>query len=79
MKKIKFELTESDTGITFLDTQHVIAEISLNGDSLEDYLVAFKSFLIACSWTEGSISEITTREQAFLDFEEREKLLTNCE
>jgi hypothetical protein len=79
MKKIKFELTENDTGITFLDAQHVIAEISLNGESIEDYLVAFKSFLIACGFVEETVSEIITREQAFLDFEERERLLTNCE
>lgn len=79
MKKIKFELTESDIGITFLDTQHVIAEISLNGETIEDYLVAFKAFLVACSFTEELVSDIVTREQAFLDFEERERLLTNCE
>ncbi len=75
MKKIKFELIE-ENNISFLDNQHVIADISLNGDTISDYLQAFKAFLIACSFTEETISEITTKEQAFLDFQEDFKDLT---
>lgn len=76
MKKIKFELIE-ENNVTFLDNQHVIADISLNGDSIDDYLQAFKAFLVACSFTEGTVSEIITKEQAFLDSLDDFKGLTN--
>lgn len=66
MKTIKFEL-EDDDGFC---PQFCSAKISLNGDGIEDYLVAFKSFLMACSFTEETISEITTKEQAYLDSQE---------
>jgi hypothetical protein len=61
MKKIKFELNET-ADISFVESQHVELETSLNGESIEDYLLAFKAFLIACSWTEDSVKTIDTYE-----------------
>jgi len=74
MKKIKFELTEEP--LSFCDPQHFIAEISLNGEQIEDYLQAFKAFLIACSFTEETVSTIQTEEQFYLD---TQKDLTDSE
>lgn len=65
MKKIKFELIEEEN-IPY-HPQHVVAEISLGGDLLEDYLVAFKAFLIACSFTEDLVETIQTEEQFYLN------------
>ena len=57
MDTIKFELnTETD--------YRVVAEISLNGVSIDDYLIAFKAFLIACSFTEQTVEEIQMMENA---------------
>jgi len=68
MKKIKFELTEES--LSFCDPQHVIAEIFLNGETIGDYLQAFKAFLIACSFTEDLIATIQTEEQFYLNMSE---------
>lgn len=73
MKKIKFELTEDYN--VFHNSQHVILETSLSGDMLEDYVQAFKAFLIACTFTEDLVAEVTTKEQAILDWQEENK---NC-
>jgi hypothetical protein len=63
MKTIKFELEDNYE----FCPQYCSAKISLNDDTIESYLVAFKSFLMACGFTEETISEITTKEQAYLD------------
>jgi len=65
MKKIRFELFEED--IPFYDAQHVIADISLGGDSIDDYLQAFKAFLIACGFAEGLVATIQTEEEFYLN------------
>jgi len=67
MDTIKFELnTETD--------YRVVAEISLNGVSIDDYLIAFKAFLIACSFTEQTVEEIQMMENArfIIDREQQE-------
>jgi len=51
MDIIKFEL-KTDIG------QHVLMDVSLAGVSIDDYLVAFKAFLIACGFGEGLVEEI---------------------
>ena len=51
MDTIKFEL-KTDIG------QHVLMDVSLSGVSIDDYLVAFKAFLIACGFGEGLVEEI---------------------
>ena len=65
MKTIKFELDEET--LFFCYPQHVIAETSLNGETVEDYLQAFKAFLIACGFAEETVSTIKTEEQFYLD------------
>lgn len=77
MKTIKFELDEEP--VSFCNPQHVIAEISLSGDEINDYLQAFKAFLIACGFAESTVSEITTKEEAILDWQEENTHLTDCE
>ena len=67
MDTIKFELnTDTD--------YRVVAEISLNGVSIDDYLIAFKAFLIACSFTEQTVEEIQMMENArfIIDREQQE-------
>ena len=67
MDTIKFELnTETD--------YRVVAEISLNGVSIDDYLIAFKAFLIACSFTEQTVEEIQMMQNAsfIIDREQQE-------
>jgi len=67
MDTIKFELnTDTD--------YRVVAEISLNGVSIDDYLIAFKAFLIACSFTEQTVEEIQMMENArfMIDREQQE-------
>lgn len=75
MKKINFELSE-EPNLSFYDTQHVMAEISLSGELIDDYLQAFKAFLIACGFTEELVSTIQTEEQFYLN---QNKDLTNEE
>jgi hypothetical protein len=67
MKRIKFELFDDEDHKWGENYQPVIAEISLNGETLDNYLVAFKAFLIACTFTEETISTIQTEEQFYLD------------
>jgi len=51
MDTIKFEL-KTDIG------QHTVVDVSLGGVTIEDYLVAFKAFLIASGFGEGLVEEI---------------------
>lgn len=74
MKTIKFEMTDKDPASFHNPIHAYYAEISLGGDRLEDYLQAFKAFLVTCSFTEETISEIQTKEQFYLD---SQKDLTN--
>ncbi len=74
MKRIKFELMD-DKNNCF--PEYMYAEIALLGDGIEDYLQAFKSFLIACSFTEETVSEITTKEEAFFSFQNENSPLTD--
>jgi hypothetical protein len=78
MKKIKFELTEDDD-LPFFDKQHYFAEVSLSGDTLEDYLQAFKAFLVVCGFTEDLVSEVVTKEQAIIEWQEENAHLTDYE
>ena len=68
MKTVKFELTDNDK-MPFYNAQHVTAEISLNGDTVDDYLQAFKAFLMACGFAEETITTIQTEEQFYLNAE----------
>jgi hypothetical protein len=74
MKTIKFKLDEEP--LVGCDHVCVVVETSLNGEQIEDYLQAFKSFLFACGFTEDTISTIQTEEQFYLN---TRKDLTNTE
>ena len=58
MDVIKFEL-KTDIG-----QQHTLMEASLGGSTIEDSLVAFKAFLIACGFSASTIEEIQMMENA---------------
>ena len=58
MDVIKFELK------TAIGQQHTLMEASLGGSTIEDYLVAFKAFLIACGYGEQTVEEIQMMENA---------------
>jgi len=67
--KIKFELIDDSK----IEPQTGEVEVLLLGDDIESYLIAFKSFLIACGFTEELVSEIQTLENAYYKFEEKRK------
>jgi hypothetical protein len=76
MKKIKFELYDDEDHKWGEHYKPVFLDVSLNGEIIDDYLVAFKAFLIACSFTEDTISTIQTEEQFYLN---NQKDLTDSE
>jgi len=57
MDVIKFEL-KTETG------QHILMGVSLADVFIDDYLVAFKAFLIACGFSASTIEEIQMMENA---------------
>jgi len=76
MKKIKFELYDDEDHKWEEYYKPVILDVSLNGEIIDDYLVAFKAFLIACGFVEETVSTIQTEEQFYLD---AQKDLTDSE
>ena len=67
MDTIKFEL-KTDIG------QHTVVDVSLGGVTIEDYLVAFKAFLIASGFGESLVEEIQMMEDArYIVDKEREE------
>jgi len=67
--KIKFKLIDDCE----VEPQIGEVEVLLLGDDIESYLIAFKSFLIACGFSEELVSEIQTLENAYYKLEEERK------
>jgi hypothetical protein len=61
MRVIRFELHDKSNNQDKIET---LAEVSLDGDTIESYLRAFKAFLQGCGFTEETISEIQMMEDA---------------
>ena len=61
MKAIRFELHDK---LSNQDRINTLVEVSLDDDTIESYLRAFKAFLQGCGFTEETISEIQTMEDA---------------
>jgi len=71
MKVIRFELHDKSN---IQDKIETLVEVSLDGDTINDYLRAFKAFLCGCGFTEDTISEVQTMEDAYFKFlEEKEE------
>jgi hypothetical protein len=61
MKVIRFELHEK---LENKDNLETLVEVSLESDSIESYLQAFKTFLQGCGFVEKTISEVQMMEDA---------------
>jgi hypothetical protein len=71
MKVIRFELHNKSNNQDKIET---LVEVSLDGDTIDSYLQAFKAFLQGCGFVENTISEIQIMEDARFKFlEEKEE------
>ena len=74
MQRIRFELHNDIEKSE--DSDPFIFETSMDGGvHVEDYLIPFKAFLYAMGYQMSTVEEITTKEQAILDWQEENK---NC-
>jgi len=76
MQRIRFEIHDDINK----RPDPFIFETSMDGGVyVEDYLIPFKAFLYAMGYGMQTIDEITTREEAILEWQEKNRDLTNDE